>query len=89
MTLTDPREELAEQSSFVGYLVGLAGLTRMVHELAADATGAGSFRGADDFVHALLGLASVGEAIERLAPPDTQAAAPAPPEPLATTRWLR
>ena len=26
MTLTDPREALADQSSFIGYLIGLAGL---------------------------------------------------------------
>ena len=36
MTLTDPREALADQSNFVGYLVGLAGLARVVHTLAAD-----------------------------------------------------
>ena len=26
MTLTDPREALADQSNFIGYLLGLAGL---------------------------------------------------------------
>ena len=36
MTLTDPRDALAEQSSFISYLVGLAGLARVVHALAAD-----------------------------------------------------
>ena len=29
MTLTDPREALADQSSFISYLVGLAGLARV------------------------------------------------------------
>ena len=62
MTLTDPREALAEQSNFVGYLVGLAGLARMVHTLAADGDRrADPPRDADDFVHALLGLASLGD----------------------------
>ena len=28
MTLTDPREALADQSSFISYLMGLAGLGR-------------------------------------------------------------
>ena len=36
MTLTDPREALADQSDFIGYLVGLAGLSGLVHTLASD-----------------------------------------------------
>jgi hypothetical protein len=36
MSLTDPREALADQSNFIGYLVGMAGLARVVHTLAAD-----------------------------------------------------
>jgi hypothetical protein len=72
MTLTDPRDALADQSDFIGYLVGLAGLAQVVHTLAAD-SGFGEVDrtevpcGADDFVHALLGLASIGAAIERFA----------------------
>jgi hypothetical protein len=88
--LTNPREALAEQSSFVSYLVGLAGLARVVRTLATD----GNHRHdapheADDLVHLLLGLASVGEAVERLAgsaPAQRNSAASAPS---TNTRWLR
>jgi hypothetical protein len=93
MTLTDPRDALADQSDFVGYLVGLAGLGRVIHTLAADGDRRSDApRDADDFVHALLGLASIGAAIERLANsamarqiPTAEAAPPAAP----TGRWLR
>jgi hypothetical protein len=91
--LTDPRPALAEQSSFVSYLVGLAGLARAVHALGADGhPRAEAPREADDLVYLLLGVASVGEAIKRLAesawvqPPSTTAAA-SPPS--MNTRWLR
>jgi hypothetical protein len=92
MTLSDPREALADQSNFIGYLVGLAGLTRMVHALADGDHRPDPPRDPDDFVHALLGLASVGAAVERLAnsataQPDTTAAAP--PDAPMTMRWLR
>jgi hypothetical protein len=88
--LTDPREALAEHSSFVSYLVGLAGLARVVQALACD----GNRRtdapcDADDLVHLLLGLASLGEAIERLtesAPAQRNSTDPAPS---TNTRWLR
>lgn len=93
MTLTDPRVALADQSHFIGYLVGLAGLARIVHTLAADGDRPSDpRRDPDDFVHALLGLASVGAAIERLAnPPAAQANLPAETRPptASTTRWLR
>lgn len=90
MTLTDPREALADQSNFIGYLVGLAGVGRMVHTLADDDRRSGACRGPDDLVHVLLGLASLGAAIERIAnwttaqqnPTDTA-------EVMPTTRWLR
>lgn len=88
MTLTDPREALAENSSFIGYLVGLAGVTRLVRALAdgpgADQTPVTS----DDFVDALLGLASLGSAIEHLG---ASAAPPTDTRPRVTTqtRWLR
>jgi hypothetical protein len=96
MTLTDPREALADQSNFIGYLVGLAGLARVVHTLAADGDRRSSPpRDPDDFVHALLGLASLGGAIERL---DNSAkehktqrnpTVEAPPPASTTMRWLR
>ena len=93
MTLTDPREALADQSSFIDYLVGLAGLAQVVHTLADDserqATGP---RDTDDFVHMLLGLASLGDAIERLAEPVLVQRYPQcetdPPD-WVTRRWLR
>jgi hypothetical protein len=88
--LTDPRQSLAEHSSFVSYLLGLAGLARVVQALARD----GNRRQdppheADDLVHLLLGLVSLGEAIERLAetaPAQQNSAAPAA---ATNTRWLR
>lgn len=93
MTLTDPREALADQSAFIGYLVGLTGLARVVHTLAADGDRrAADPRDSDDFVHALLGFASLGAAIEGLANsalaqqnPIAEALSPAAPP----TRWLR
>lgn len=91
--LTDPREALAEQSNFIGYLVGLAGLDRVVHALAADDhRRADTPREADDLVHVLLALASLGEAIERLAesaPAQRSPVATASPPPSTNTRWLR
>lgn len=89
MTLTDPREALADQADFIGYLLGLAGLARVVHALATDGDRrTGGPRDPDDFVHALLGLASIGAAIERLA--NTAAAQPPPASVAAMTRrWLR
>ena len=93
MTLTDPREALADQSDFIGYLVGLAGLAQVVHTLAADGErGAGGPRDPDDFVHVLLGLASMGAAIDRLANSAMAQRTPtaeAPPSAAPTTRWLR
>jgi hypothetical protein len=93
MTLTDPREALADQSSFIDYLVGLAGLARMVHTLAADGEAHSEpARDSADFVHVLLGIASLGSSIERLAEPALlqrnsmeEPAASA----FAGTRWLR
>jgi hypothetical protein len=94
MTLTDPREDLAEQSSFVGYLMGLAGLAQVVHTLGAPDAGcrADPPREADDFVHVLLGVASLGQEIEGLveAVGMQQNHAATPPQPAsAGTRWLR
>lgn len=97
MTLTDPREELADQSSFIGYLMGLAGLAQLVRALAARDGGSSpepcpDTQDADDFVHALLGVASLGQQIERLAEPAAaqqrcSAVTPAPAS--ANRRWLR
>jgi hypothetical protein len=93
MTLTDPCEALADQSDFIGYLVGLAGLGRVVHTLAADGDRrAGGRSDPDDFVHALVGLASIGAAIERLANSAIAQQIPtaeAPPLAAQTRRWLR
>ncbi|MGH3273501.1 MAG: hypothetical protein ACRDNZ_04150 [Streptosporangiaceae bacterium] len=93
MTLTDPREALADQSNFIGYLLGLAGLARVVNTLAADGDRrAGGPRDSDDFVHVLLGVASLGGAIQRLANSATAQPNPtveAPPPASTTRRWLR
>jgi uncharacterized membrane protein YuzA (DUF378 family) len=92
MTLTDPREALAEQSTFIGYLVGLAGLGQVVRALAADSVDhTGNSADADDFVYALIGLASLGSSIGRLAEsacPQGETETTTPAEP-AVTRWLR
>ena len=92
MTLTDPREALADQSNFISCLVGLAGLGRTVHTLAEGARRSEPASDSDDFLHILLGLASLGKGIERLAnsalpQPDQPIDAPAPS--LTTMRWLR
>lgn len=89
MTLTDPREALADQSNFIGYLVGLAGVARMVHTLADDDRRSDTCHGPDDFVHVLLGLASLGAAIERIANPATARQNPTEQAVIPTTRWLR
>ncbi|ORB57250.1 hypothetical protein [Mycolicibacterium rhodesiae] len=92
MTLTDPRQALADKSDFIGYLVGLAALAGLVHALASD-TGpvAAPVEDCDDFGYALLGLASLGSAVERMANCSTQQLDTRPTgEPQApTTRFLR
>jgi hypothetical protein len=93
MTLTDPREALADQSNFISYLVGLAALGRLVHSLAADPNRvAGSSAEPSDFVHLLLGVARLGDGVERLAshPPaqiDSTSETPSLESP--DVRWLR
>lgn len=90
MTLTDPREALAQQSTFISYLMGVAGLSRVVHALADGDHSAERPDNADDFVDVLLGIASLGDAVDRLAE-----SAPAQSDCAATTptstnmRWLR
>jgi hypothetical protein len=91
MTLADPREALADQSEFVSYLMGLAGVAELVDSLAADDNRQpGSAGESHDFVYALLGLASIGAAIKRLAdyavPQGDWAGSPSA---FSTTRWLR
>ncbi|KUI31325.1 hypothetical protein AU196_18590 [Mycobacterium sp. IS-1742] len=87
MTLTDPRQALAEQSSFIGYLMGLAGAAHVVSALA-EGPPARTSSAADDFVYGLLGLASLGRGIEHLAAPAIAPAGVAPHTP-AEIRWLR
>jgi hypothetical protein len=91
MTLTDPREALADQSSFIDYLMGMVGLAQVVRALAASgAYDVGTRRDTDDLVHVLLGLASLGEAIERLAElAAIQGKAETSPMPATAERWLR
>ena len=91
--LTDPREALAEQSNFIGYLMGLASMARVVRALATDdIRRADPSREADDFLHLLLGFAYLGDKIERLAeaaPERASQATAAAPRPPTDTRWLR
>jgi hypothetical protein len=91
--LTDPRLALAEQSNFIGYLLGLAGAARAVHALAADGSGrVDGAHEADDFTYLLLAVAGLGEKIERLAgserEPRYETTEGAPPRP-TSMRWLR
>ncbi|ATA29792.1 hypothetical protein MLM_3962 [Mycobacterium lepraemurium] len=89
MTLTDPRDALADRSDFIGYLVGLAALADVVHTLAGDgAHAAADPRAPDDSVHLLLGVASVGAGIAWLA--DYAVAQSFLAAGMASTaRWLR
>ena len=86
MTLADPRPALAEHSSLVGYLMGVAATAHAIEELALDPDRV-TTAAPDDFVHMLVGVASLGRAIERLVgtlpPVDTD------PAPRAPQRWLR
>lgn len=84
MSLTEPRAALAENACLIDYLVGLAGVGRLVRTLG---TGGGERQEADDFVHVLLGLAALGARVERLAPPAPPAPAGEVPDP--SLRWLR
>jgi hypothetical protein len=85
VTLTDPHGALGDQSSFIDYLMGLAGIGRFVRTLTVAGRGSAPTVGADDFTFLLLGLASVGAAIERL----NDIGAPTPEQPTCVTRWLR
>ena len=91
--LNDPCPALAEQSSFIGYLLGLAGLASAVRVLAADGDyQTGTPRRADDFGYLLLGIASVGDVISRLAESARAEQCETPdaaPPPSTNRRWLR
>jgi hypothetical protein len=90
MTLTDPRDALAEQSNFIGYLMGLASLGEVVRGLAVAGDHRAEPQGdADDFVHVLLGIASLGRAIERLAEVVPAQRNPEVAAASMDTRWLR
>jgi hypothetical protein len=67
--ITDAREALAEQNQVVTALVGLAALGRSVRALAAGARNPAPADDADEFVHLLLAIARLGDAIGRLLPP--------------------
>ena len=85
MTLSDPRPALAERSSLISDLMGVAALAQLIDVLALDSN-RGSASPAGDFVHLLLGVASLGKSIEQLVVLDPVADDPSPAEP---TRWLR
>ncbi|MGH4009209.1 MAG: hypothetical protein ACRDTH_13820 [Pseudonocardiaceae bacterium] len=83
--LTDPRAALAEQNTVATALTGLAGLARLVQALAAAGRVTGPPERADDLVHVLLGIASLGEGVTRLVEP----VPPDPAPPAAPREWLR
>ena len=90
MTLTDPQDALADHSSFIDYLVGLAGLARTVRALATDDNQlAEPAHDPDDFVHVLLGIASLGESIERLGESVAAQQQPRDQTSASAPRWLR
>ena len=93
MTLIDPREALAEQSTFIGYLMGLTSLGQLVRALVADdACQADKPCDADDFVHLLLGIAGLGASVERLVETrqiESLCEADQSATDSASTRWLR
>ncbi|KUI33855.1 hypothetical protein [Mycobacterium sp. GA-2829] len=88
MTLTDPCDALADESTFIGYLTGLAGVARLVRRLA-EAPRRENPDHTDDFVDLLLGLASVGRRVEYLAAPPAAAPDTARADTILAGRWLR
>ncbi|HTF47522.1 MAG TPA: hypothetical protein VK735_08755 [Pseudonocardia sp.] len=90
----DPRPALGEQSSFVNGLLGLASLARFIRALgSAGAPRPGPPEEADDFVHLLLAVVSLGEAAADLAAPEPDRTPPdptsdGPPDP-RPGEWLR
>jgi hypothetical protein len=80
--LIDPHDALDEQNAVVHALVGLAGLARTIHALGVRQPVPAHVE-ADDFVHLLVGLADLGDAVGRLVPPDE----PRPAEPSPVPPW--
>jgi uncharacterized protein YcbX len=93
MTLTDPRDALAEQSTFIGYLMGLASLGQVVRELAdGPKRRSDDSCEADDFIHLLVGFASVGAAVDKLGEnvrPERVPGNPMAEHESPIRRWLR
>jgi hypothetical protein len=85
MTLADPRQALAERSSLISYLMGVAALGQLIEVLALDSHGS-SAPPAGDFVHLLLGVASLGKSIEQLV---DRVPVGCNPSQAAPRRWLR
>lgn len=87
----DPRPAFVD-GAFVTALTGVAGLARVVRELAGP-TGRpapdGTVGEPDDFVDLLLGVASLGAAVEGLVPPPPPPSTPAEPDAAAPRDWLR
>lgn len=90
--LTDPDDALAEQSGVLHALLGLAGVSRLVHQLADGPQRTVGQAVPDDVVYVLLGMAGLGDAVHRLAAGHDGGEVPGPPDgrPAAThDRWLR
>jgi hypothetical protein len=86
--LSDPRDAMAEQNGVVQALVGLAGIARMVRALAASPATGCAGREVDDAIHLLMGLVSLGDAVERLGATSPGGEAE-PPDREGPRRWLR
>jgi hypothetical protein len=84
--LTDPQDALAEQNTVAAALTGIVGMARTVRALAAAGPTDPTPHEADDLVHLLLAVASLGEATARLTAPVPPAPAP---DPRAPGEWLR
>jgi len=91
---TDPRPALGEQSSFVNGMLGMASLARSIRTLgSAAAPRPDQPDEADNFVHLLLAVVSLGEAAIDLAAPEPDRTPPDPtadgsPDP-RPGQWLR
>lgn len=85
--LAEPCDAFAEQSSFIDYLLGVAGLARMVRALGTEAGPAPA--PPDDLVYLLLGVARIGTAIEGIAEDVAVECHSAAGSGESGTRWLR
>jgi hypothetical protein len=88
--LADPQTAFAE-ATFVNALLGLVGLAQVIRALAAPEHAASAPTGeADDFVHLLLAVISLGESIEGLAlAPEHPGSSTDPSPPTNRSGWLR